>query len=217
MKKIAFVTDFDGTITCRDFFFIVTDYYCDEEGLRPWKEYLAGKKTHLQTMKDIFCNIKGNPDEFLSLMKKVQIDEYFVPVMEVCKQKGMPVYIVSAGCDYYIRNIIGEDLFDKYGITLISNSCTYSEKDGLNIVPLPKDSPYYSGDVGVDKAAVVRDLHNMGYEVIFAGDGRPDFVAAEIADVVFAKDLLKEECEKHGIKTEPFAGYNDILNYMQSM
>ncbi len=215
MQK-AFVTDFDGTITTNDFFHIVTDNCCDEEGLKPWYDYLSGKITHLQALTAIFRNIKGSAEELIALIHKVEIDNFFYSAMQECYEKGIPVYIVSAGCDYYIRELIG-DVIDKYRITLVANSCSYSETEGLKMLALPSDSPYYNEQVGVDKAAVIKELHKKGYEVIFAGDGRPDFAAAELSDVVFAKDMLLEKCQNAGIKTEKFNSYKDILDYIRKI
>ena len=215
MQK-AFVTDFDGTVTCNDFFHIVTDEYCDEKGLQPWYDYLAGKITHLQALTAIFRNVKGSAESLISLIHKIQIDDNFLPTVQECYAKNIPVYIVSAGCDYYIRELIG-DVIDKYGIVLIANSCDYSETEGLKMIPLSKESPYFSEKIGVDKAAVVKELHGKGYEVIFAGDGRPDFAAAELSEVVFARDMLLEKCQKAGIKTEKFDDYLDILNYVKDL
>lgn len=212
--KIALVTDFDGTISDNDFFWFIAERYFNEQMLAPWREYLAGKISHLNALNQMFAQIHLPEPELLACISEINIDKHFLPTIQLCFEKNIPVYICSAGCDYYIEPAIG-DAIKKYQITLVANHGVYSQKEGLKMLPPPSGSPYYDVNVGISKVSIVNKLHKEGYRVIFAGDGPPDFAAAEAADIVFAKKILLEKCIDANIKTQKFEDYGDIFNFIK--
>ncbi len=215
-KKIAFVSDFDGTITDDDFFNYVVDSYLDDKSLEPWREYMAGEKTHFNALREIFLNVKVDEKELKQLISKIKIDEHTKKVWDLCNQKSIPMYICSAGNDYYIKELIGNDLLNHH-IELITNSSNYDEKTGLDMFPLPKSSPFYDENIGISKSKIIQKLKDEGYFVIFAGDGPPDVAPAILSDVVFARKFLLKECNKQGIKVENFDSYENIYNYIKDL
>ena len=212
--RIAFVTDFDGTITDDDFFKYVKKVFFDDSALEPWRHYLAGKITHFDALKQIYGTLRIVESDIKQFIKKIRVDEWVIPTFKLCHDAGIPVYIASAGCDYYINILIGSEI-EKYKINLITNYSTYSQAAGLFMDRLSKDSIYYDENYGISKKEVVRVLQDSGERVIFAGDGLPDIEAAKLADVVFAKKKLLEKCVKEGIKTEVFNDYKDIYLYFE--
>ncbi len=212
--KCALVTDFDGTITFDDFFDVAVLRYLNDEALDSWRNYLQGKITHFQALKEIFEKIKVSKEEFDNFIKTIKVDQAFYKTVELCQEKNIPIYIVSAGCDYYIKVILGKLLND---LTLITNSATYSKETGLLMQPQPKESPYYHKNIGVNKKAVVQELKNEGYYVVFAGDGGPDLEPAKISDVVFARKTLLRECKKFNIANKTFDTYNDVYNLIKEL
>lgn len=214
VKKTAFVSDFDGTITPEDFFWYVSKEYLDEQALKPWQLYLEGKETHLNALNRIFSEIREPVKSFDAFIKKIPYDKTFPEVAALCREKKIPFYICSAGCDYYIDRIIGEYM-KMFDIHLVTNRGVYSEQNGLKMLPLPEESPYYNAEVGISKAAVVKKLKDEGYFVVFAGDGPPDAAPAALADVVFAKKILLELCKKQNISCVEFNGFDEIFDYLK--
>lgn len=214
VKKIAFVSDFDGTITPEDFFWYVSEQYLDEQALKPWQLYLEGRETHLNALNRIFGQIRVPQEQFDAFIKKIPYDKMFPNVAALCLKKQIPFYICSAGCDYYIKRIIGEYL-KEYNIQLVTNHGVYSEQDGLKMLPPPEESPFYNAEVGISKAAVVQKLKDEGCFVVFAGDGPPDAAPAALADVVFAKKMLLKLCSEQQIPCLEFNGFDEIFNYLK--
>ena len=87
----------------------------------------------------------------------------------------------------------------------------------MKLVAPEQNSPYYNSNTGISKQAIVQKLKNEGFFTVYAGDGKPDFKSAQIADVVFAKDMLLELCKDKNIETKPFNDFKDILNYIRSI
>lgn len=214
--KTAFISDFDGTVTSEDFFWYVSERWLDTGALAPWREYLEGRETHLNALNRIFANIRVPRSELNAFIKSIPYDQDFPKTAAYCKEKGIPFYICSAGCDYYINELIGR-IIKKEDIKLVTNHGVYSGQHGLRMIPPPQNSPYYDPKVGISKAAIAQKLKGEGYHVVFAGDGPPDIAPARIADIVFAKKILLEKCREEGIKTKPFNDYKDIFRYLKEV
>lgn len=214
--KTAFVSDFDGTITDDDFFTYTANAYFDEQALAPWREYLAGRKTHFNALKEMFAQIHVPAADLERVVAHIHADPHLDDVWRLCREKGIPLFVCSAGNDYYIKRILGNRIA-AYDITLVSNSGVYTPESGLVMTAPEKNSPFYDENVGISKYRLVKKLKDEGYFVIFAGDGPPDFEPAEIADVVFARKMLLDKCRAAGIKTEKFDSFEDIYNYIMRL
>lgn len=214
--KTAFVSDFDGTITDDDFFAYATQAFFDDKALEPWRRFKSGEQTHFSALKEMFAKIRVPQEELDNFMRKIPVDKGFIEAAQICKEKGIPLYICSAGCDYYINFLIG-DILRKYNITLVTNHGEYSPKQGLMMYKPEQDNPYFDGNTGISKAAIVQKLHREGYEVIYAGDGLPDYEAAWNADVVFARRDLLVKCLENGVKAHPFKDFGVINAYLKEL
>ena len=215
-KKYALVSDFDGTITGDDFFFYLKENFFDEESLRPWDKYLAGQETLFNALNAMFNQLRIDEKQLKSFIKTIRYDDAFSKTAELCNLKKIPVYIVSAGCDYYINELIGHEI-KKYKIKLITNKGVYSKKQGLNMIAFDKTSPYYDEKLGISKKYVVESLKKDGYTVIFAGDGPPDAFPARVSDYVFARKHLLEYCQVEKIPYKNFSTFEDIYNFIKEL
>lgn len=213
MKKTVLISDFDGTISKADFFHMVIDRLLKKEDIKPWNDYLEKKITHVEALARIFAKVRLSREEMDDFIQTIEIDEYVPQTFELCKQLDIPIYICSAGMDYYILKRI-PDLIEKYNITVIANRAQYSQETGFDMRRLPEDSPFYNYEIGVSKEGLVEHLKKQGFYVIFAGDGRPDIKAAKIADTVFAKDMLLELCKEKNIKTLVFNDFSNIIQFI---
>ena len=216
MRKIAFVTDFDGTITHNDFFHVVIDAYFEEKDLQPWYDYKAGKKDHFDALCAIFGKIRVDKKDFDALIDTINVDKDFTKVLSLCKGKGIPVYVVSAGSSYYIQKRVGE-LLSKYNAKLIANGGEYCPETGLKMIKPPSVSVYFDDAVGVSKVKVVQNLKNKGFFVVFAGDGGVDFEAAQVADVVFAKKDLLKKCREANVEVKTFNSFKNIFDFIEGI
>lgn len=217
-KGYALVTDFDGTISADDFFNMVASCFLDEKALAPWQEYLSGRKSHFDALKEIFSGLKilSSEKELREAVLAIPVDPAFAAVAGLCRQRGIPIYICSAGCDYYIKLLIG-DLLQKYSLHLVTNSCLFTPGQGLLMHKPAADDPFFDKETGISKAAVVRQLKADGFKVVYAGDGRPDLAAAQAADVVFARKTLLELCRRKEIKTKSFPDFNAVYSYLEEV
>jgi 2,3-diketo-5-methylthio-1-phosphopentane phosphatase len=213
-SKKVLITDFDGTIIKKDFFWYIIEKLMTEEDIKPWKDYLTRKITHFDALNLIFQKIHLNEEELHKIILELPVEECFTELVDFCNAENIDIYIVSAGADYYI-NIILDFLGVKNSVNLIANESTYSKKDGLQMIKLPEDSIFYSENYGISKEAVMKFLKSRYELTIFAGDGTPDYNAALRADVVFARGTLLELCKEHNINYIELDSYCKIFDYLK--
>lgn len=212
--KTALVSDFDGTISDDDFFNYVSRQYLGEQALAPWREYMAGEKTHFEALREIFASLRIDRTAFDDFIRSIKIDRSFFAAADFCRQNNMPVYICSAGCDYYIECLIGREM-KEYGIRLVANHGVYKPEQGLLMTPPAAESPFFDPNTGVSKAAIVRYLQQAGYRVVYCGDGMPDVAAARIADDVFARKMLLLQCRQLGIAAKELKDFNQVCRFLK--
>lgn len=213
MKKTVLVSDFDGTITKKDFFWMAIDELLTPIDAAPWEEYLEKKITHVQALSRIFCKIRMSSEDFHNFVLKILVEDCFIETLQFCRKNAIDFYIVSAGADYYIKLIL-DHLKISDSITLYSNKSFYTPEGGLQICEPDKTNPFYSNNYGISKKLIIESLKNKYDFVVFAGDGGPDIEAAQISDKVFARDRLLELCNELNINAERFYSYCDILSYL---
>lgn len=208
------VTDFDGTMAQRDFYHCVVEELLSPEDLDPWRDYAAGKITHFESLRRIFAKIRASEAELLRVVAGMRFDVNAAKSIERLRVNDWEVKVVSNGCGWYI-----ERLFDQYGIDveLHTNPGEFSPETGLEL-KLPKDSPYYSEEVGVSKAAVVQHALDTGVydEVAFAGDGRPDLDPALLVAPHrrFARGWLAETLTSRGESFHAFEVWSEIAEHL---
>ena len=189
------VSDFDGTMTSRDFFKLAIRQLLPADGPDFWADYRAGRITHFEALQRYFAEIRGSEAEVLAVVDQMELDPALKPSVARLRQAGWQVVVTSAGCDWYIRRLLARAGVD---LEVHSNPGRFVPGAGLRM-ELPLGSPFLSPSLGIDKAQVVRYHVAAGREAAFAGDGFPDeeaallvpagrrFARGDLADVLRAK------------------------------
>lgn len=206
------VTDFDGTVTARDFYQLAVARLVPADMPDYWGEYLAGRLTHFEALRRIFAAIRADEAAMLATAEAMEVDPGFACAVKQLHQSGWEIAIASAGCAWYITRLLAER---DVRVTVHANPGVFDPAQGL-LMTLPAASPYLSASTGIDKAAVVRDAVATHACVAFAGDGRPDLPAALLvpAERRFARGWLAEYLTKEGIPFHPFACWDEIRDIL---
>ena len=208
MSSRVLVTDFDGTITQRDFYSCVVEKLLAPEDLGPWHLYTSGEITHFEALRRIFVRIRADEEALADVMEAMAIDPEFGPEIERLEEAGWEVIIVSNGCRWYIDQMLSRAGVD---VTVHSNPGWFDADSGLIMEP-PADSPYFDPEVGISKGAVVQDHLDRGRTVAFAGDGRPDVDPAlrVSPQARFAREWLARHLESLGEPHRRYAAWSDV-------
>ena len=103
-------------------------------------------------------------------------------------------------------------LLDEAGVALEVHANPGHVEDDRLAMTWPVDSPYFSPETGIDKAAVVREALGAGGAVAFAGDGPPDLVPALLVPprLRFARGYLARMLAERGEPFRPFDRWAEV-------
>ena len=202
MKDFAFVSDFDGTITDTDVYTLISERYMPKDHPDYFADYRVGRITHFEAMQAFYHYAPSARKALDRLLRDTRPDPLLADCVRRLEDNGWDLIIVSAGSSWYIERIL-----ERAGVfaTIHSNPGQIEEGRGL-VLRLPKESPFFSPQVGIDKAGVVRDAVNRYKKVAFAGDGPPDIEPALLVDpsLRFARRFLAQALERRGEAYQPY-------------
>lgn len=186
MKKWAFVSDFDGTISDQDFYSIVIEKYFPE-GRNLYKKWRAAEILDIDFLRSVFASIHQDEAQIIEDILSIPIDSYVPTFIKQVQKNNGDFFVLSAGSDYYIHHILNK--YDVHDVKVLSNEGIYHEKNiHLNI---DENHPHYSKRYGIDKAKVIQHLKSQYDHIYFCGDSEPDSHPARYADVTYAKAALQ--------------------------
>ncbi|MCA0990523.1 MULTISPECIES: MtnX-like HAD-IB family phosphatase [Bacillales] len=203
MKKWAFVSDFDGTISKKDFYWLVIDTYYPE-GKPLYKKWKAGEMQDIDFLSQVFQSIDQHEEQIIQDILSLPIDEHVPSFIRTVQESGGDFYILSAGTDYYIHHIL-----EHYGIKdvpVFSNKGYYEDKNVH--LSIDENHKHYSRRYGIDKSKVIAELKETYDVVYFAGDSEPDSHPAKVADLTFAKDALQDLLKENHV---PYVAVDSFL------
>lgn len=206
--RSLFVSDFDGTISRKDFYQLSIEHLLPPDVPNYWTDYREGRKTHFEALQAYFAEIRADEKEVLDVVARMRLDPKIATGAQALEEAGWDLVIASAGCSWYI-----EILLDEAGVRapVYANPGRFEANRGLLMEP-PTDGPFYSPTLGVDKAGVVQSGLDEGRRVAFAGDGFPDFEAARLVDdsLRFARADLAKALTDEGLSFRPFSCWSEV-------
>lgn len=211
MKDIIFISDFDGTLSKKDFYWILLDDYIGQEGIEYYYRWKEDNKIGTEFLNNVFTWHKFTETERLEALNKVEIDERLEEVSGYITKRGGEFMILSAGFDYYIEYALEKRNLQH--LQLITNKGTF--RDGTFIMEPDEKGEFYSPVYGVDKEAVAKYYRKKCKKLYFAGDSEPDYLASLQADVIFAKDELAKLLSLNDHKYIPYKNFDDILQMLK--
>ncbi|MBF0502121.1 MAG: MtnX-like HAD-IB family phosphatase [Candidatus Riflebacteria bacterium] len=205
---LVIISDFDGTIAECD----TTDLLLSRFASPSWHEiehrWEVGEIGSAECMRQQIALIMATEDDLKKTLDTVRLDAGFADFAEICRQSDIPLMIVSDGLDASIKYLLEKNHLSNLPIT--ANRLICNENSSFRL-ETPHEIKNCRVLAGVCKCNVIRNFiktHDRT-RVIFIGDGRSDFCAAGIADMVLAKASLLEYCRKNSI---PHLPINDFVD-----
>jgi 2,3-diketo-5-methylthio-1-phosphopentane phosphatase len=204
------ISDYDGTITRNDFYSLLAERYIPLDVPDYFAQYRAGRITHFEAMARYFAYAPTGDGALEALLEASEPDPELGAMAERLERAGWELIIVSAGTSWYIDRVLA-----RHGVhaKVYSNPGRIEPGKGLVIERPPADSPYYSENAGIDKAAVVKDALSRAEVVAFAGDGPPDIQPAMLVkpEHRFARAFLAGELRARGESYRPFERWSEVV------
>lgn len=213
MKEFIFVSDFDGTLTKRDFYKILADKYLNSQKEDLYRRWNNGEFRDYEMLDLIYSSVNESEEELLDNILSIQLDSYFLEFVNNIKNSGGDFLILSAGTSYYIEKFLQHMGIND--IPIVSNKGVYKD-NSLHLV-VDKESPYFSDIFGIDKGKFVFSLRDKYEKIFFAGDSKPDISPAQAADIAFATGKLKGFLSDINVPFISFNDLTDINKYLKSI
>lgn len=208
--RCALITDFDGTITRIDFYEVAVARCLATQAPDYWTDYVAGRITHFEAMAGIYRHIRC-PETVVrnEILPAMQIDPALPDAVARLDAMGWDVIVVSNGSLWYIDILL--DGMGLHHLPRHGNPGRFVDGEGL-LLQLPKDSPFFSPQHGVDKSMVVRDALSRYRRVAFAGNGPPDLAPALLVpgERRFARTWLAGALRERGEAFHPYERWSEI-------
>ena len=209
MRKI-FVSDYDGTITGKDFYSLLAERYIPADTPDFFAQHRAGRMSHFEAMAAYFAFAPTEEPELERLLEASQVDPDLSASAALLQRAGWELLVVSAGSSWYVERVLRQA-----GVTatIYANPGRLEIGRGLVLEKLHPSSPYHSASVGVDKSAVVRHALQAAQTVAFAGDGPPDLQPALLVrpEFRFARGFLADALRQRGEPFRPFSRWSEIV------
>ena len=107
-RSSILITDFDGTITREDFYALTVPRFLESNLPDYWTAYAEGEITHFEAMKAIFAHIRTDEATLRAAVRKMKPDPRMAESVARLNERGWDIEVVSAGCAWYIDQILEE-------------------------------------------------------------------------------------------------------------
>jgi 2,3-diketo-5-methylthio-1-phosphopentane phosphatase len=210
-NSIHIFCDFDGTITYKD----LGDELFKELGkFQPHNFRLMKTDIDIKQYWTILCTtlIHGTSQKIIAEWSgKFDIDPYFKPFVEYCRNINISLNIVSDGFVQYIKPILKRLELDY--LPVYCNDMLFAETI----------TPVFTGAsesctclcASCKRNAVINNVPEDGI-IVYIGDGNSDFCVAEHSDIIFAKKSLAAYCNANKIPHYPFKNFFDIKRIFEN-
>jgi len=209
----AVLTDFDDTAAAQN----VAELLLHRFGHPTWTDVRERFRQGELSLKDYqeitFRRMRGDKAAMQAYVREnACFRDHFGELAAFCANHSIPMCIVSQGLDFYVQALL-----DQSGHPHMPVHAVRAEfDDSGRIIEYGYDFTYDDApELGNSKALMVRRFQQQGYHVFFAGDGRSDFEAGEVADTVFAHRQMAEMCSEAGIAYTPFTDFGPVLDALR--
>ncbi|KQB94166.1 2-hydroxy-3-keto-5-methylthiopentenyl-1-phosphate phosphatase [Geobacillus sp. PA-3] len=214
-KQLVLFCDFDGTITENDNIIAIMKQFAPPEWEALKDDILAERLSVQEGVGKMFSLLPSAlKDEIVDfLLSTARLREGFREFVAFTKEKGIPLYIVSGGIDFFVYPML-DGLIDKERI--FCNGSDFSSEMIRITWPHACDGKCQNG-CGCCKPSLLRKLARPdGYHVVI-GDSITDLAVAKQADYVLARDFLLKKCQELDLPHAPFTTFFDVVDHLQRL
>lgn len=206
MRKTIIFCDFDGTITMNDNIIAIMRHF-QPEGWELLLDQVMAKSISIKVcIGDMFSLLPSSlkTDVIQYALDNMQIRPGFSEFISYCENRGIEFLVTSGGIDFFVRPTLAP--FQLPSDHIFCNQSDFSKEQMTILWPHPCDE-HCGENCGMCKTTIIRSYDPELYLRIMIGDSITDFAGAKLADVIFARSHLAEECKKLNM---PYYAYEDF-------
>lgn len=209
-NKFALISDFDGTLTNKDFHQMIIDDFLGEEGWYIFNEWKEKKYSYQEYLKKIYNALDKKDKKELEDILRIEWDDSADRLIKRIQKAGGEFIILSYGTGYYIERLLAYKGLT--GVKIYSNE-NGDYKEGENINANEEDA-FFLVISGADKVRIINNLKEKYPYIYYVGDSLADIVPCKIADKCFAKGALQQMLEDQKVDFIPINNFKDIERYL---
>jgi 2-hydroxy-3-keto-5-methylthiopentenyl-1-phosphate phosphatase len=203
--------DFDNTITTYDVLDDMIERFAEDGKCGELEEkWLKGEIGSRECLKGQMENLRIDKRTIDKYLGSVKIDPYFKKLKKYLDSRDISAYILTDNFDYILERVLENHGIK--GLPVFSNKLKIVKDRLKTSFPLTNDK---CGKCGHCKKTSLLDNARKGTFLVYVGDGRSDIDPAGHADIVFAKDDLKDHFERNKREHVPIKGLRDVYNYFK--
>jgi len=203
------VSDFDGTLTRQDYFWLILQRYDPPGAQDYWDRFKAGELTHFEALGGIFASLRTDLAGAEELVRALDPAPGLAAAVRRLQATGWELVIASSGCAWYIERFLA---WQGLSATVHASPGSFTPATGLQM-RLPAESPFCHPGTGVHKPAIVQDAQTRDPVVAVAGDSGTDRAGLLLVppDRRFVTRHLAREFTAEGIAHRPFDLWPEIV------
>ena len=208
--KTVVQCDFDGTVTEEDTSFFLLDAFAQGDWRRLLREYKEHKISVGEFNTKAFAMVRVDKPTLLGALKgKIKVRTGFHELVNYCRKKGFRLVIVSNGLDFYI-----EATLKNLGLNNLEMHAAQASfhPEGMKVQYVGPDGKRLEDGF---KEAYTQSFLELGYRVIYVGNGDSDFTPAKYAHHVFATGELLVYCRENNLNYKPFENFIDVVRDLE--
>jgi len=204
--------DFDGTVTEEDTSFFLLDTFAQGDWRRLLREYKEHRISVGEFNTKAFSMINADkPTLVKALDSKIKVRAGFHELVDYCRRKGCRLVIVSNGLDFYIEATLKN--LGLHNLEVHAAQASF-HPEGMEVQYIGPDGKRLEDGF---KEAYIQSFLNLGYRVIYVGNGDSDFAPAKYAHYVFATGELLAYCRENNLNYKPFENFIDVIRGIDSL
>ncbi|PEK98312.1 2-hydroxy-3-keto-5-methylthiopentenyl-1-phosphate phosphatase [Bacillus sp. AFS017336] len=205
---IKIFCDFDGTITEGDNIVNLIKQFAPPSVSELTSEVLNGKISIREGVEKMFATIPSTKKQAMTdyVIDRTVIRDGFNDFIQFVNEQQIELKVVSGGLDFFVHPILAEYLPPSAIL------CNRTDFTG-STVKIHWDhscDALCSHDCGMCKPSVKRKFSESNDFIIVIGDSITDLQIAKEANLIFARDFLKNKCEELSLPYIPFESFYDI-------
>ena len=212
MGQVTLLLDFDGTATPRDVGGSLLGHFARDDSWRVIdNDYVNGRIGSRVAYRLLERLLDGDPLVWERwALATAELDPGLNELVDLCRQVGWELEILSDGLDFYIRALLR-----RAGLDLPFRASRVLSSEPAARIRTPYMNPL-CGRCGTCKTDRVTELTVAGHRVIYVGDGYSDLCAGPRAHRLFATGVLAEHCQTRGIAHERFDQLEDVTRALRT-
>ena len=219
IMKLAIFCDFDDTITRINVTDTILERFADPSWRGIQDDWLAGKLSAREVLEKQMPLITVRPAELDDFIDSVEIDPFFGEFVTHCAREHHALYILSDGFDYWIHRVLRRALsaYDGSVKEIPVFACGLKLEEGRAAISFPYFPQGCVHGCATCKPALFDQLKQGATRSVVIGDGVSDLLLARNADLVLAKNGLREFCGREGIASRAIRDFRDVLQIVETL